>query len=713
MTRPAKASLSLVASIALLGLTSGQVLAQVSAETLPAPTSDSRSSEDGVIQEASPASDPGTAPAPLVPVTTETAPSGEEGVLAQPAATAEAAIEETCSTSRGTAAVPLPMAPDCIAPLPELPANTAAITATQPVPNLFDDTADGGIGIESGSLDVVDIAGIGLLIDDEGLGEDLWEQGDRGSILSLFGKGITFPPSPALAALQRDILLTSAPWPAADIAPGTVDEGQLLGLDALLLRHLALSDRGDHLAALQLGALTPGSETDPAMQRILVETRMAANDFGFCANLPEAADGTDDADFFWLKTRILCLAKDGDLGGAELLYAQFEELGGNDPVLLDVMFVLAGDESGLETLDSRDLFSVAALGTAGLAIPAGDTDQTLAKDPASIRLMMARNAAMPLDLRIALAESLAAEGLPTIALVRGLWRKLEFPEEALVNPRRALPPLPENGAAEETATPKIHSLALFWQHVERQEDSLNQLLALQDFWLLAAQQGQLDLALRIAEPVLASMEPQPALIDRAHDIVLGLAANGAWEPALAWDKLARDTAVNGDDLARQTALRNWGPLMLMRPAPVAIPVTDFMLWADSLKATAPDDAANAGDTAARLNPAPATGPHIAETALMLAALGHQLDPAIWQETASLPLAQDRLARFNPVAVNALRGRVRTASRGEIMVMVLHLLDKTSPADLAIRDFVDVLELLQQAGADEAARALAVERFASL
>lgn len=573
----------------------------------------------------------------------------------------------------GTAATgpasPAPAAPDSAlsghgatgTPGVAAPPPGAVLPARPPAPAGPRTTADGAIRIESLGRLTADAAGT-LTPGSGGLRADLWSGTPAAVAMRLVSLLPASPDSHALRALQRRLLLSTAP------APADLVEGDLLAARAeRLLAMGALDD----LAAL--AAAVPGRGEPPGLARAMAERALAlGDDDAACGR--GGASGTDGR--FWARLGVVCDLRRGDIAKAELGVRLLAELGRADVPLQDLVQAAAGGGGGPQRLAGAGPIGFAAARAARLPI---DPD-VAAIDSLPVLVGLARGVGSPpFAARLAAADKAERAGaLATAAL-------LELYAEVAV----------QGGSVDGTlkvaeADPGPYGRALLWRAADTNADVGQQVRAIRKALELAREAGDRRQVARLFAPIIRRLQPGPATAALAADAIRAFVAAGDAEAAGPWVEWLRDGAAVGN--ARNAARDVWTVTHIgggERLAPYReVAVTE---WWDGLRTVDPGKAAERGAAALTL----------------LDALGAPLGPDAWRGLATAPATlqyQAPTAAFrNGVAAGAAAGRL-----GETVALACAGFGGAALASVDPTAVAGVVAALRRLGLEDDARRFAGE-----
>ncbi|MFQ5955618.1 MAG: hypothetical protein ACE5JZ_11195 [Kiloniellales bacterium] len=400
-----------------------------------------------------------------------------------------------------------------------------------------------------GALARIDPESTGTLEDaNGGLGIDLWDGTRRSLVERVLPLLPTAPRSRVMRDLMRRLLLTAARAPQGQPADAA-GRRNLLALRLNLLLEMGLVDDAARLLRLIPVGLQPGT-----LARTRVETLMLAEDApGACRDADARIAGAKDV--YWLKVMIFCQAMDQEIDKAALGVELLRESGEDDPLFFSLIGALAG-YGKVETGDGAEASSLhlAMLSAAKLPLPADLTDD----DRPRILRAVARSAGAPLEPRLEAAERAVAMAVLPPAELAELYARVEFSQEQLEDPFRAVEDMTGSRAR-----------ALLFQAASRQTVPTARGEVLKRLWARAMGQGGYVTAVRVTVPLLRELKPAPELAWLAAEAGRSLYAAGLATEARPWlDLLRREAAT---DPAARTELTKLWPLARIADGDASLP----------------------------------------------------------------------------------------------------------------------------------------------
>ncbi len=427
--------------------------------------------------------------------------------------------------------------PPVRAPLP-------AATLPAPPPSVRRSTPG---AIEVGQPDPLDTESVGVLDAARGgFAPTIWEASERTLIERLI-EDLPASATPAQRTIARRLLMTAARPPRAG-APGAG-----AGAGAAPTSHFAawrverLWALGEVDGALDLARAIPGREQDEGLSRLLLDGAWLAGDTaGACAWIRLQIERF--AAIPWQRGLIFCQAIQDQQPRAQLgLRLLREQAAPEDGAFDRLIAVLLGEaRTAAVSLKGSTALHIAMLRVARQPVPA----DALANAPPAFLRAIADSPTASIEQRLGAAERAGAQGALAPEALARIYDQLPFKAEDIANAPRL---------AESDRTPR--GRALLYRHARQQTSSVAQADALQRGGLLARARGDYPLFARAMAPMLAQIDPVPALAGFAADAVRALVLAGRLPEARVWYALARDEAAVSP-LAAQAELLAWPLLRL-------------------------------------------------------------------------------------------------------------------------------------------------------
>ncbi|MEO5372689.1 MAG: hypothetical protein H7840_00250 [Alphaproteobacteria bacterium] len=577
------------------------------------------------------------------------------------------AAGESATPAEGAPRQPLPAqttapattAPATTAPGQPAPSRPAAGRPTRPVP----------LGrIQSEPLAAVDPDSLGLAEPPHGgLGPAMWQGGSR----DLIRRGLSImpvdTPSHTVHALARRLLTTVAAPPPP--SPG----GSTLPLLPLRLERLVALGRTDDVATI-IGMVAPVNVTESVLRSRVDSLLIDGDTNAACRDVGSAIKAFPDV--FWQKAFILCQILAGNRESAATSFDVLRERGHEEPVFVHGIETLLGlHKWSLKSLPDPSPLTIAIVRAAKAPFP---KDLLKTASPAVLRAM-AQSTGTDADMRLAAAERAEGMGALDTAILRDVYRAIEFGEA-----ERATPPA--DIAVDKT--PRLR--ALLYQIILMQSDSGARAGLISRVLDLSRGAAFLTAA-RVYQPMIEAMQPGPDLAWFSGRAARALMAAGRNDLAASWFGLAQQFAASSDEAA-QAARTLWPLARLSHP-------TQGEPW--SAEAFGAWRTAQGDIPAERLT---------ARSILLLNALdavGEPLSGNEWAEVMESPgLHQAQLPGL-PVW-HALTQAAAGRRVGETVLLSIIALGGKDPGAVDPATLHHVVAALRLVGLDTEARALAVE-----
>ncbi|MEO0883970.1 MAG: hypothetical protein AAFY34_14745 [Pseudomonadota bacterium] len=502
--------------------------------------------------------------------------------------------------------------------------------------------------IESSGLDDVSPWTVGFLeADQQGFPPNLWTTSDPDRLLDLLGTIETQNLSPGEHALLRQILYS----------PGNPPEGDKVN-DLMAERARLLLELGEADAAVTLLPLvqTYVGELDPEETAIDLLLGLGNHESACAASESEAREGA-----FWAKLRATCFALDENSQGAELALELAISEGVDDPWFYEAVFAAVGLAPDPPSARYDSGIALTLSKKAGLPVP---TD-AIAGSRLDLTAAIAQSTELQPELRV-LAAGLAAEkGLIGADEHRATYEAL-LAQEAFT-PRSELDgAITANWVGEASTETKSRLLNAALEtaegHISRYH-AVSRLL-LEDINALDKDNASLRYGLAFARANLA-----------AGDV----ATAGQWANAVSENSESNDNAFE-------------------------------VAWSLGLMRLADADAevASANELIARLidsTDSPAKQAALQRLLVLWSAFDLELGSEGRLIVASEPA--DAGAPISPWLLRGLRAAAKDGASAELSLQVLAI-TSGDPSTIQAADLAQIIEALRLAGAEDAARQLALE-----
>ena len=313
------------------------------------------------------------------------------------------------------------------APLPPLPApppeGQAPIDSTaQPVDPVMQPAATGAQpapAVESGAPGLLDDSNAGL-------GGNIWQGSSGAQLVSLMPKLAAPQTQPSLRDLQLRLLLTKAPGPNAG---GGVDT--LVPLRAERLHAMGFS--------AEAMLLTKGAaNAAPADAKGAFEKALAAQDAdAACATIDEVVASPQTLDLYWRKALLFCQIqrsqKDQASLGLDLIRETPDKDAGTKDFIALSSLLLGETKKKPKLAGAPDPLLAAMMLKAGMK-PKDVQSAPPPKVSGLAAAATARDAGLPLNVRIESGEQAFAGGLVSADELIGLYRQVKFTGDPLTMP---------------------------------------------------------------------------------------------------------------------------------------------------------------------------------------------------------------------------------------------------------------------------------------
>nr|WP_321360271.1 hypothetical protein [uncultured Hyphomonas sp.] len=571
--------------------------------------------------------------------------------------------------------------------------------------------------IEDSWLEQVDPWGINYLSEDEpALGTDMW-RGARGEdLLALMQDARTKGLSPAEQTLMRRLVLSGGRAPSGE------------DRDALLAERARITfELGEAAAAAgQYAELTsPPPGIDPAA--MAADLNLVLSNEATACDALKAPHLEDD---YWPKLRAVCAALAGNTSGAELAMEMAQAQGVEDSWLASAIFAMSGVTPNPPKARFESGIGFAMSNRAVLDV----TPESVPQDRADIAAAMARRKLTPPDARVKAAQiaaeaglidreqfriaynsALAADGFnPRTLLSEAMFAAADSTrsdadtadaiaaalEEAQENPARfaATASLLRAGMARLPLGPDTEDKAFLFARANIAAGELNEAIR----WVTPPEPEP------VPEPV---PDPVPALTGPTSLEEIGPAPESAPTSAptdlLIPDGITIETGSPPEDEIVDPAA---GEDEMLPPNPIAEPPAFEAAWIGALAILADPDA---------------DGPAIQAAANQLIAAAENEDKteaaarmfALWTAAGTAPPSNARAflsvesptdqSSSAPGDAIAIWAAARAGTAAEVVLRTVSLTNG-DPSDIGLADITLILAALEDIGAEDAARLLALE-----
>ena len=315
------------------------------------------------------------------------------------------------------------------APLPPLPApppegQAQPTDPTQPI----DPSMQQPAATDAQPAPVPDSGAPGLLDDSNaGLGGNIWQGSSGAQLVTLMPKLAAPQTQPSLRDLQLRLLLTKAPGPNAG---GGVDT--LVPLRAERLHAMGFS--------AEAMLLTKGAaNAAPADAKGAFEKALAAQDVNAaCAKVDEVVASPQTLDLYWRKALLFCQIQRGQKDQASLgldLIRETPDKDANTKDFISLSSLLLGETKKKPKLSGTpDPLLAAMMQNAGIKAKDVQSAPPPKVSGLAAAAATARDAGLPLNVRIESGEQAFAGGLVSADELIGLYRQVKFTGDPLTMP---------------------------------------------------------------------------------------------------------------------------------------------------------------------------------------------------------------------------------------------------------------------------------------
>lgn len=599
----------------------------------------------------------------LPPTATTTPPDGTATPPSSDSAPAESTVDPNA-----------PAAPGITAPTSVSPTLPTVTTPTITMPSITPPTvgapASPDAPIAPSGIQVQEIgaansyAGTLEPADGGGLGYDMWKGTSAHDIETLLPR-IPLPgPSPAMRALARRLILSSAEPPT-----GQADR------DLLAIRAEQLARLGNLADMEAFLAVVPANSKDPSLMAFRREVLWLKGDVdGACAQA--AADlSVVPNDLDLSRQQLLCRAATGQTKEAQLGIDMLREQGQSDAKLVELVYALGGAKGAKLPADlppSPMLYAL--IKKANLPVP---PEWASTATPA-LQARLAADETLDAVTRITAAEAAFIAGAMPIDLVTTLYGSQD------VTPTQIDALL---GSEDKDDGPLGH--AQLYEGVLRTEQPTHRAQILHRALEMARRFGGYPTAVEANQVALLQMEPAPGLAWFAGDAGRAFYYLGRYERAQAWLNIARNRA-EADAQARDAV-----PTLALF-AQIA-GAGQKLTWAPNAVEQWRDAQAKAGDPDAALR-----------AARLFAILAAQGEPVGDQWRQMAESAQATATLPDTTLLSRLDAAAAAGRRGEAVLISLVLMGPTGPAGAHPLVVNRVLSALNANGLQSEARAIAFE-----
>ena len=526
----------------------------------------------------------------------------------------------------------------------------------------------GGAGIEIGTLSGVDASTAGLLSAQQGgFGSDMWRGASRADIDNYLGRLPVPSRSPIVSDLARRLLLTGAQPP----------EGAGSASSLLATRLNLLIAAGHTEAALEL-AQAAGRDRSPGVAAGLARAALAKDDERLaCEALKDIPPGNDPAHdamaAFSVKLSAYCQLAAGNREIASLTLDLAREEGLDDPLF----YSLASEAAAGIVLRAPEPNELGIVDAAFYRLAKRDLPENAVAIAAPALLpSLLDDPSIPAERKVEAAERAAAYGLINGRQLAAFYRKPRFTPEQLAGLLTS--DIPE-------ASPLRR--AMIYQSISSAVAADERIRLFKLAFATAEAAGLYYPTVEALYPELDNMEPNEALRPLAAAAARAFIAIGERTKAQQWLTLVTS---GGQTLGRDA--RELTGLMRVEGGSAS------GFDAKTLSAEIVADLKSGVKT---------TQFYAASEAMLLDALGFQLDPAVWDA-----LLDARGALTGKVPPEALLNRMQAAGArnavGEAVLLALDAIGREGPGAVHPRASAQAVSSLRAVGLESEARRLALE-----
>lgn len=557
------------------------------------------------------------------------------------------------------------------APGAPAPTDSGAPAVMPPGSTLAQETPPGAApAIEIGELGTLDPDSGGTLEESMGgLGVAMWSGTSRAAIERLLPQLPAELTSPGLHDLARRLLLTTAIAPSA--------EADSHGVSLIGLRVEKLAAMGLTGAVVDLVGIAPSRDTDPALVRATIDSRLAFDDVaGACE--AEAAARKAFAGLYWQMVAIFCQAVAGDTEAAAFEANVLADSGDlDDPAFFALAEALtSGGKAGLDSLRQPMPLHLAMSRIVDATLPS----DVLETGSATILRAIANVPNVSEDVRLEAAERAAAVGAAGPQWLAEKYAAIEFSDDEL---SKAI------SRAEGERTPRVR--ALLYQAARLQSLPVSRAAVMQKAWKIAEEDGNYLLMARLYLPLLEEINASGELVWFAADAARVLFVMGRPAEALVWAGLLRRFAREPEHRAMARLL--WPIARLTRGTGSAggFGSPAHREWIETLREVAGADANR----------------RIGLAYLLLEALGEAAPEEHWRALLG-GVARTNAMVPDPAYLRAFRRAARGGRRGETVMLALLVLGPGGTEGAGADVVAEIVIGLDRVGLADEARQIAME-----
>ncbi|MCH8202696.1 MAG: hypothetical protein IH996_06285 [Proteobacteria bacterium] len=545
------------------------------------------------------------------------------------------------------------------------------------------ETARPGTGIESGILEAIDPAAIGILNPETGgLPANLWAGARRRVLESLFPRIPVATLSPTLNTLAGRVLLSAGPVPEAAEAE--------TGSELLEARLEAIAGLGRLEPLIAYLSLLPEPHVNLRIRRIMADAYLLDGDLpGACeaAELGRSKAGTA----YWLRLEALCMAVGGNQAGAAHNIDLLIEAGEVSVLFVELIEAVSRRRAQVAPQPPEGpqatLFKGPELDPVFVALSRAAERQINIEAPEHLPLLvqasLASDGNLQLDLRADLGELAASVGAIEGEVLGEIFLGQEFTE----GQRKSVEILAQTnlGAGVD---------GLIYKMAAEATDDQRRLELVELGWERGLRMKTLPALGPVYANLVRNIRPRRQLIDWAPLAGRVLLYAAQEEAADGWSEMLLEQVVLGGTAPGQALAKLW-PLQFATGSKLAAPfsVETLALWRQTISVLPQAEQLWRASLLYSL----------------LEALGQPVPQEAWDEVLAAPAPAAKstpgYALWRQLILSANAGRL-----GETVCLVLVGLGREGTEAASIAVLTTALAALRQVGLEKEARALARERL---
>jgi hypothetical protein len=539
-----------------------------------------------------------------------------------------------------------------------------------------------GTGIESGVLETIDPAAIGILGPETGgLPGDLWAGVRRPVLESLLPQLPVATLSPTVNALARRVLLTAGPVPAAANAEAS---------ELMEVRLGAIAGLGRLEPLIAYLALLPEQHINLEIRRIMADAHLLDGDLPAACEVAELGR-SQAGTAYWLRLEALCMAVGGNSAGASHNVDLLEEAGEISALFVELIDAVLRRRTqlGAELPEEPQaiLFKGPELDPVLIALSRAAERQIDVEAPEYLSLLvqasLARGGNLELDLRADLGELAASVGAMEGEVLGEIFLGQEFTE----GEQKSVEIL-----AETDLGARVDGL-IYKMATEATEDQ-SRLELIKLGWERGLRMKTLQALGPIYANLMRNIRPRRQLIVWAPLAGRVLLYADQQEAADGWSEMLLGQVVLGAAVAGEALAELW-PLQYTSGSELAAPISDntLALWRTTISALPIEEQLRRASLLYGL----------------LEALGQPVPQEAWEAVLAAPAPASGkapgFALWRQLILSANAGRL-----GETICLALVGLGGEGTEDASLAALTTALAALRRVGLEAEARALARERL---